>query len=531
MNEVHDLLKAKIQCIWIDTYEEHEAIKDLKVIANKIPGMNLYLWSHTEGLKKLALTSLERQEPADPKLMQPNALFNHIRDMQENENKTEGIYILRDLHLLNDNHAVKRALRDIKEYPAKNFNPIIVIAPVVNIPPEWEKLFTIISYDLPSKEEIENIVSHMAAGINKAIERGKNFKAPTEEDQRQIVKACIGLTHNEIANVFAKSLVQYKELSLDAVLDEKIQLVKKSGVLDYSVPKYSFDDIGGNKAFKDWVEEIEESFSEEAMEFGCQVPKGYLALGIPGASKTVSAEAIAHKFGVPFLKLDMSRIMSKLVGESERKIDQALRVAKAIAPCVLLIDEVEKALGGVNSSNSSDSGTLARVFGKLLQFLNEPSGVFTVMTSNDVSQLPPELTRSGRLDAIWYFGLPDEEERREIFRIHLGKTGKEVTDELINVAAKHSDTFTGAEIAEVVKVALRKAFKRYKQDGVNAILEEDIVAACKEVIPLYKSSKERILALEAWANGRARQSNYSDNYEEDNSFSDDELLDVLQLER
>lgn len=223
--------------------------------------------------------------------------------------------------------------------------------------------------------------------------------------------------------------------------------------------------------------------------------------------------------------------MDKLVGQSERKIEQAFRVAKACSPCVLLMDEIEKMMGGISSSNSSDSGTLARVFGKTLEFLAEENDVFVVMTSNDVSQLPPELTRAGRLDAMWYFSLPTEEERKEIFRIHLGKTGKEITDELIEASARASADFTGAEIAETVKIAMRKAFKRFKQDGVNAILPEDIESAASEIIPLFKSSEEKIMALEAWARGRARSTNHLNTSGVEESSDHQLLEDILELKR
>jgi len=532
MHQVRDLLKAKIQCIWIDTYEEAEAIKDLKEIVNGLAGLNLFQWSHTEGLKKLPLTNLEKAEPADPKMMNPQALFNAIREAQEDANaKREGVYVLRDFHLLNDTHAIKRGLRDLKEYSSKNYNPIIVVSPIVSIPVEHEKLFTIVSYDVPSKTEIERLVSSMANNIEAAIAKGRDFTAPDAEQQRQLVNACIGLTFNEISDVFAKSLVRYKELSLQAVMEEKIQLVKKAGVIDYVIPKFNFEDVGGNHAFKEWVLEVEDAMSEEAKAFGCIRPKGYLALGIPGTSKTAAAEAIANRWGVPLLKLNMSKIMNKLVGESERKIEQAFRVAKACAPCVFLWDEVEKMLGGIKSSNSSDAGTTSRVFGKALEFLNDNNDVFVVMTSNDVSQLPPEFTRAGRLDAMWYFSLPTKEEREEIFRIHLGKTGKEVDDSLIQAAADASENFTGAEIAETVKIAMRKAYKRFKEDGVNALLPVDVEAAAGEIIPLYQSSKEKILALEAWAQGRARNTNHLQTSGVEEAHDDELLGDILNLER
>lgn len=526
MNQFKDLLRAKIECIWIDTYEEEAALKDIKEVLNELSVLELHGWSHTEGLRKLPLTNLEKAEEPNPKLGNPRLLFEEIKKNQSDEmSKKESVYVLKDLHLLIGSHEVKRLIRDLKESPSRNYNPIVVISPVVDVPIELEKLFTIISFDVPQKAEIEKIVAGTKKHIDRAVIKGRDLKSPSEEQVKKLVNACIGLTAKEIADVFAKSLVKYKELSLQAVMEEKIQLVKKSGVLDYIVPSYSFDDIGGNNAFKTWVEEMESSYSEEAIAFGCEAPKGYLALGIPGTAKSVGAEAIAHKWGVPLLKLSMERVMDKLVGQSERKIDQAFRVAKACAPCVFLWDEVEKMLGGIKSSNGSDSGTTARVFGKCLEFLANNSDVFVVMTSNDVSQLPPEFTRSGRLDAMWYFSLPTLEERKEIFRIHFEKTKREVSEELLSESARASENLTGAEIKEVVKIAMRKAYKRFKTDGDRNLLPEDVRGAVNEIIPLYKSSKEKILALESWSKGRARSSNYIDSLEI--TTEEDEILESL----
>jgi ATP-dependent 26S proteasome regulatory subunit len=531
MEEVQNLLRAKIQCIWIDTYEEYEVIKDLKEIANNLQGMKLFSWSHTEGLKKIALSNREIQEAADRRVS-VEGIFQTIGGAQDNQEiKDESIFMVKDFHLLNDTHQVKRLLRDIKERPSRNYNPIVVVSPIINIPIEHEKLFTVIKYNTPTKEEISNQVQIVIKNINTAINAGKDYTAPTAKETKQIIDAFSGLTYNEITDVLAKSVIKYRTLSLNAVMEEKIQLVEKSGVLDYKVPEARFEDIGGNELFKEWVLEIEDAMSDEAKSFGCSSPKGYLALGVPGTAKTYLAEALANKWGIPLLQLNMSKIMNKLVGESEKKIDQAFRIAEACAPCIFLIDEVEKALSGTRSSNSSDAGTTSRVFSRVLQFLNDDTGVFTIMTSNDVSQLPPELTRTGRLDAKWYFSLPSPEERKEIFEIHTRKTNKEVSSKAIDAAVKETNFYTGAEIKEIVKVAMRKAYKRFKEDGINCISEEDLVSAAKEVIPIYESSKEQISYLESWVNGRARYTGKRSTDEGYITNGDNNLLsDILRLE-
>ena len=506
--KIECLFRARIQAIWIDTCEEQVVLQDLKeMIAGSFNGMGLQTWSVATGLTKQAITDLEKQTPPNTKVSSPIMLYSMIQDAQDSAAGESSAYVLLDFHAFADNAPTVRGLRDLKEYPPyRNYNPVIVISPVQKISPELEKLFTIVQYDLPDRQDIEEQLRRIVTSISRLNEKKHQVEVPTEEKLAKITQACIGLTRMEIDNACSKSIVKYRELALQPILDEKIQLVQKSGVLDYITPEYSFEDIGGNKAFKNWMLEAKESFADEAISFGVKPSKGYIGYGIPGSSKSVSAQAMASLMGWPLLSLSMERIMSKHVGESERKIAQALRIVRACAPCVFLIDEVEKALGGVSSSNNVDSGTLSRVVSSCLQFLNEDTGVFVVMTSNDVANLPPALTRSGRLDAQWYFGLPTKEEREEIFRIHFRRIGKEVSDEIIKVGAANSENFTGAEIKDVVKFSLRKAFSRSREDNITEILKQDIVAATRDVIPLYKSAKESIQSLEAYAVGRARNS-------------------------
>jgi len=287
IEELFYLLKAKTQCIWINTYEEQEVINDIKTIIKKdFNSMKLLTWSHTEGLTRIALSSKEIQEPPNKKINIEKIFFT-IKNAQNNsEEKEEGIYILKDLHLLNDSHQVKRILRDVKEKDSKNYNPIIVISPIVDIPLEHQKLFTVIDYSLLNKEEIASLVHRISLGMKKKNDskETQEYIIPTEKDINHIAEACLGLTYKEITNTLAKSIVKFKELSIPFITNEKIQMIKKTGVLDYKIPVAKFEDIGGNKAWKNWIEEIEIAMSDEAIEFGCSFPKGYLALGVASRS-------------------------------------------------------------------------------------------------------------------------------------------------------------------------------------------------------------------------------------------------------
>ena len=229
-------------------------------------------------------------------------------------------------------------------------------------------------------------------------------------------------------------------------------------------------------------------------------------LAVNNNEKTMLAEAFAGMMHVPLLSLSMAKIFDHLVGSSEKRIDSALKVARSCAPCVLLMDELEKSVGGIASSNNTDSGITSRVVKSILEFLQDnDSGVYVIMTSNDVSQLPPELTRSGRLDAQWYFGLPKQDEREEVFRIHLHKRNRTISDSDIQDAAAVAKDYTGAEIEQAVKNAMRISFKRSRTDKNNDITLDDLVAGIHEVTPVSHSSREKIAALEAYCRGRARR--------------------------
>jgi SpoVK/Ycf46/Vps4 family AAA+-type ATPase len=323
---------------------------------------------------------------------------------------------------------------------------------------------------------------------------------------------------------------KYNTLSEKIFYQARLDLIKKTGILEYKECKVGINEMGGNDAFKDWVADIMDSFTPEAEEFGVVKPKGYLGVGVPGTSKTMSAEIMATELNLPLLKFNMSSVMHSHVGQSEKNMDNALKIVKACSPCVLLIDEIEKTLSGTASSNGSDGGTLMRVVGQLLEYLgsDDSKDTFTIMTSNNASALPPELTRSGRIDTTWYFGLPTEPEREEIFKIHLGKTNIALEKGLIEHAASKENTlnFTGAEIKEIVKVAVRKAFKGYKETGNKLITKADIDAAIQEVVPVYESSKEKIAVLEEYYRTRARFSNTKPVDDEPISASEENNEDI-----
>ena len=528
MTDLINSIKSRKSCIWIKTQEESLTIKDIRQISMiNLPKANIVIWSQTEGATIYNSVDNSSSGKSIKKLANIDNLFSFIKlntyggtDNNDKIVKPEpNIFILRDYNnLFNDPKSI-RFIRDLKEYHKQKeaYNPIIILSQIDNIPTQLTRLFKLIDYGLPNRNEILSCMNETINNIKAvSLKQNKQCKIPTQEELNNLVNSCLGLTIQEIQETVIESFIKFKEANLDFITQKKIESIQKSGVLDYKIPNTTLEDIGGNEVIKQWLLEMKELFSDEAKEFGLKKPKGYLSVGVPGAGKTCLAEAFAGTMHMPLLSLSMGRIMSRFVGESERKIMQALDVAKASAPCVLLIDEVEKALGGINSSNNTDGGVTARVFMEILKFLNDNDyGVYIIMTSNDVSQLPPELTRQGRLDAKWFFDFPKENERKEIFKIHFSKYNKEINSDLLDLAVSKTNNFTGAEIQEIVKNTIRKSFIRFKKDNDDELKEEDITSAINEIIPIFKTSKESILALKSYCSNRFRSVNEENDYDDD----------------
>ena len=538
MQEFINYLRAKDGLIYTFSYEENEFIEDLcsavKSMSDqknntgfKIPA-RIFVYTRTIGMYELDIINPLAYDPKriNKNIRNFNEAFAYIRSLQNQvaekddnlmrnlgkaRNKSQeeeeaelqpAIFIFKDLHLYFNDKDILRNLRDLKEsYISAKKNtycPIIVTSPVLDLPPELEKIFTLFEYPMMTKDEIKDSFRNLF-----------NKKNISDEEQEKIASCLTGLTKRECMRAVMHSMASHedKKVRAEDLHEEKRQIVKKSGSLEFIVPQHTLEDMGGCDNFKTWVKKVKESMSDEAKAFGVPQPKGAMLVGVPGTSKTVSAEIMASYLGIPLLSLNIARVMGSFVGQSEHRILEALRIAKSVAPCVLLLDEMEKTLGGVHSSNQTDSGTLARVMAQLLNFLQEDdTGIITIMTSNDVSQLPPELTRSGRIDTQWMFDLPNEYERSEIIDIYAKKSNLNFDDVCHTYMVQATDHFTGAEIKSAVKEILVNVFYRQKNEGVKTFTRdvtiEDIKDAVKNVVTVYKSSKEKIENFKAYASDR-----------------------------
>lgn len=517
LSQLKDLLSAKTECIWIQTIEEQAFLDDflsLLVDNPKFQTYNVKEWSNTMGVVDVDLVSGPNYENIDSGLKEIPVLFEKgiiPSCFDEKKMNEKNIWILKDLTPMFSNPKTARYIRDVKEgRKTFSYSPIIVLSPEP-VEASVAHLFKVVEYGLPTTNEIYNYLASVPSKtLIKIKSQSPEFRkdevvVPSDKDLEKLSVACSGLTIKDIAQLAKESIVKFKSLNFEFISQSKIDIVKKSGVLDYKVPSYKMKDIGGSEVLKEWLVEQQIAMSPEARKAGVDMPKGSLFLGVPGNGKTALAEAFAGELGIPLISLSMNKIMDKLVGQSERKIMQALDVVKKCAPCVFLIDEVEKSVGGV-LAQQTDGGVGARVMKSLLEFMNDnDNGVYVIMTSNDVSALPPEFTRSGRIDAQWYFSIPNATERKSILNVHLKKRKLDLEENLKDYLVKHTDKFTGAEIQQVVKNLVRINFVRTKDFENKSFTLEDIKKAVDEVIPISTSSKEKIAVLEAYCQGRARK--------------------------
>ncbi len=484
--EIEDLIRARYSLIWITTPEEERVEESLKKLAVERE-MRLEVWSITEGFKTLA----NGQGTRDVK--DPMKAIDHVL-----RSEGKALFVLRDFHPFLKEPAVVRRLRDAARELRNTRKTLAVMSPVTKVPPELEKsISAILDWELPNRQEIEGaarrVIPSLPAATQQVIESDPTF-------MERVVEGALGLTLVEAENVFAKSAVRTHTFDLDTILEEKKQIIRKSGLLEYYEHREEFSDVGGMEILKDWLVKRRNAFSSRARDFGLPLPKGILLIGVPGTGKSLTAKAVGALWQMPLLRLDVGKIFGGLVGSSEENIRMVIKTAEAIAPAILWIDELEKGFSGTQSSGQTDGGTTSRVFGTFITWLQEKTTpVFVIATANNVHQLPPELMRKGRFDEIFFCDLPDREDRRQILDIHLRKKSRDPgqfdMDKLIDATIDYS----GAELEQAVIAALYDAF-----DTGNDLTTEGLVKTVSEIVPLAITMREMIESMREWARTRAR---------------------------
>lgn len=469
--------------LFVVTAEEARAEAEIQAAAAEL-NRPLHVWSVTEGFADTAAGTV-RDCP------DPLAALD-LTDTVEGE----AVVLLRDFgaYLEDRDPVLVRKLRDLLRRAKAGGKLVVLLGSWRPLPPELEREITRLDLALPGPDELGRVLD----GILDSAQL-----SPLPADTREaVLAAAAGLTTLEAENAFALSVIESGTVSSSVVSREKAQALRQVGLLEVVEATPHLDAIGGLESLKGWLRQRRHAFTQRARDYGLPAPKGMLVLGVPGTGKSLTAKATATVFGVPLLKLDAGRLFGSLVGQSEANLRAATQTAEAIAPCVLWIDELEKAFAGSGAAGQGggDGGTSARVFGGLLNWLQEKTApVFVVATANDISQLPAELLRKGRWDECWFVDLPDSRERAAIWDIVIAKYGRDQTAFDPVVLARASERHTGAEIEGVFVEALHRAFAE-EREPAPLDLGEGLTAS----VPLAVTMSESIERLRQWAKGRAR---------------------------
>jgi hypothetical protein len=485
--ELINLIKANTKIIQIISYETLLIHAYLAGAAQELD-RELYMWNRVEGIKKWDVKN-GAFSVIDEGAKQPEKPFSFFSDHKNI------ILLLEDFHpdLADNQPASIKRLRNVALSGNDQKKTLVLSQPFRLLPKELEKEVHILELPYPSFEDLEVVFENVC----------KSYNIPVSgEPDHDLIEAALGLTIMEAEKAFSLAYIENKKLTsaeVPFVIREKENVIKKSGYLEYFHPAEEMRDVGGLDTLKDWLNKRGRAFDKGASDFGLIYPRGILLLGIPGTGKSLIAKAIGNLWHFPLLRLDMGKIFGGFVGESEKNIRGALNIAEAIAPSILWIDEIEKAMSGASSSGRSDGGTTSRVLGTFLTWMQEKTKpVFVVATANDISQLPPELLRKGRIDEIFFVDLPTHSEREDIIKIHLQKKKRNPGDYDIKEIAKKCKGFSGAELEEVVKEALFQAY-----DAERQLRDEDILGAISKTFPLARTMCEPINDMRRWAKSRA----------------------------
>lgn len=483
---IKDMVVAKTSLIYLLTEEDRRAEHEIKALAAAFrPPLRVYVWSCTTGI-----TCNDEVVVAEPSIMNALDWFMGIQET--------AFLILNDVHVfVQENPPVIRKLKDTARRNENNYKTIFMMSPFLEIPPEMETEVVLVDVPLPGIDEIERTIQQV---ISKEKNRDSLAESMTDEVKDLFVKAGAGLTSQQMLQAFRKCLSGKTTITsreLDALVEEKRQIVKKSGLLELVPPTVVFHDLGGFGGLKRWLELRKDIFTKRARDYGLALPKGVLLMGISGCGKSLCVKAIADFWKLPLLRLDMGRLYDGTRGTPEQCFEKVVKTSEASAPCVLWIDEIEA--GIANASQKSMGGSASRVLANFLTWMQEKTApVFVGATANQIELLPPEILRKGRFDELFYVELPVEYEREEIIRIHLARRNVEASQLDFGPLVKITQGFNGAEIEQGVTGAVFRAFTQNRK-----VTQSDLYVALEGIVPLSTTMQEQIKRLERWAHNRA----------------------------
>ena len=461
--------------IFINSFEE---IKTDAIIKEVMGGREGLEWNGAKGF-----VDFRTKQP----LIKGKNLVETLRLLDSDNELDRKFLVLKDAIGFLEEQEVTALLKDVALQISQGLDTVIVIvSSIVKIPKELEKFITIVELEYPTQDEIKKQIGRFSEEQDSPI---------SDSLLEEMSISFKGLTEFEIESLLATALAQngmFTRQDLNLIFEQKQQMIMKSGILEMIPLKERPDDIGGLESLKTWLRRKAKVYKSinKAMDFGVDMPKGVLIAGVPGCGKSLAAKVTAQLFEVPLLRLDMGKIMGKYVGESEEKMRKAISLAEAISPCVLWIDELEKAFAGIDGSGSE---VTVRLFGTFLTWMQEKtSPAFVIATANDITKLPPELMRKGRFDEIFYVGLPNRKERKKIFEIHIAKRRKSDLSNIdLDMLVSKTEGYSGADIEGVVKDAVENTFA----DDKTSLSTDYIISSINNTHSLSEIMKESLNKL------------------------------------
>jgi hypothetical protein len=458
-NQVRELVDGCFTAIWIESHEPQEAIAELGQLC-RTQSWQFATWNIDQGMR------IGGSDAAIESVTDPLAAVKASRAINGD---ATSILVLENFHRFMKSVEIIQAMVSQIHAGKQNRSILIVLAPKVDLEPELEKQFVIVEHEMPGREQLQEIAEGIGTGEGELPE-GKQLV--------QVLDAASGLTRGEAESAYSLSLVRYGRIQPDAIWELKSQMLKKSGLLEMYRGDADFESLGGLSALK--------SFCKRALSRSTAKvrPRGVMLLSPPGCGKSQFCKALGRETGRPVIILDVGSLMGSLVGQTEQRTRQALRIIDAMQPAIVMLDEIDKAFAGVSGSGQSDSGVSARMFGSFLTWLNDrESDTFVVCTANDVGKLPPEFARAERFDSVFFLDLPSRDEKDAIWSQYIS------TYELdVNQRRPSDDQWTGAEIKACCRL--------------SALLDVPLSQASQNVVPVAVTAGESIERLRTWATGR-----------------------------
>jgi SpoVK/Ycf46/Vps4 family AAA+-type ATPase len=483
-NELTLFLKARYPVIYINTIEEDRVEYVIRKHVKTNLNRSIYSWDFVDGYTN---------NPNNEGFAKRNPL--QALELVERLNEdTPAIFLLKDFNRFLNDLSISRKLRNLRRTLKLQPKTLIIIGSDLVIPKELQDLITVLEFQLPLENEISQELNRLIKSLEINIDT-QLFESLT--------RACQGLSLERIRRVLSKIIATYKTIndkSISVLLSEKKQIISQTEILEYASVSEKITNLGGLDNLKDWLKKRKTAFSIQAYNYGLPTPRGLLLIGIQGTGKSLTAKAIANEWELPLLKLDVGKLFGGIVGESELRLRQMINVAETISPCILWIDEIDKAFS--NSESKGDSGTSNRILGTFISWLSEKKKpVFVISTANNIDLLPLEIIRKGRFDEIFFLDLPQKVEREEIFRIHLQEFRPDHWKSFnYSKLAQLSESFSGAEIRQSIIEGMYHAFYEKRE-----FTTEDICMALNELIPLAHLESDQMVRLQNWAtSGRIR---------------------------